>query len=65
MYWLWAWVKIPTSGMASLYALLLVIAAIIATAYFINREIDRVTVTQAQLEPSLELDDATKDRYGD
>ncbi len=65
MYWLWAWVKIPTYGMASLYALLLVIAAIIATAYFINREIDRVTVTQAQLEPSLELDDATKDRYGD
>lgn len=64
MYWLWAWVKIPTYGTASLYALLLVLVTIVATAYFINREIDRVTLTQAQSESWLELDDATKDQYG-
>jgi hypothetical protein len=64
MYWLWAWVKIPTYGRASLYALLLVFATIIATAYFINREIDRETLAQPQSELSVEIDDVAKDQHG-
>ena len=64
MYWLWAWVKIPIYGRASLYALLLVIAAIVATAYFLNREIDRATPASPQPEPLLEIDNTTKDQHG-
>jgi hypothetical protein len=57
MYWLWAWVKIPAYRTATFYALLLVIAVIIATAYFIHREIERVTVDRLQSEPRSEVDD--------
>ncbi|HTP10773.1 MAG TPA: hypothetical protein VMP08_21115 [Anaerolineae bacterium] len=62
MYWWWAWVKIPTYGLASLYAVLLVIATIIATAYFINREVDRATMNQSQQELEVDIDDTTNNQ---
>jgi hypothetical protein len=45
-YALWAWAKVPSYDTALVYALLLVVATIVITAYFLQRELDRIDLAQ-------------------
>jgi multisubunit Na+/H+ antiporter MnhF subunit len=49
-FFLWAWAKVPSYDTALVYALLLVVATIVITAYFLQGELARIDLAQRPTE---------------